>query len=31
VRCKACDIKDPTQNIVWAALENGSGPNHGGM
>jgi electron-transferring-flavoprotein dehydrogenase len=27
VHCKTCDIKDPTQNIVWIAPEGGGGPN----
>ena len=27
VHCKTCDIKDPTQNIVWVAPESG-GPNY---
>ena len=32
VHCKTCDIKDPTQNIDWAAPEGGGGPNYpGGM
>lgn len=31
VHCKTCDIKDPTQNIVWVAPEGGGGPNYGGM
>lgn len=31
VHCKTCDIKDPTQNIVWVAPEGGSGPNYGDM
>ena len=26
VHCKTCDIKDPTQNIVWVAPEGGGGP-----
>ena len=30
VHCKACDIKDPTQNIVWVAPETG-GPNYVNM
>ena len=29
VHCKTCDIKDPTQNIVWIAPEGGSGPQYG--
>ena len=28
VHCKTCDIKDPTQNIVWVAPEGGEGPNY---
>ena len=32
VHCKACDIKDPTQNINWVTPEGGGGPNYpGGM
>ncbi len=31
VHCKACDIKDPTQNIVWVAPEGGGGPNYPNM
>ena len=31
VHCKACDIKDPTQNITWVCPEGGSGPNYGAM
>lgn len=31
VHCKTCDIKDPTQNIVWQCPEGGSGPNYGAM
>lgn len=26
IHCKTCDIKDPTQNIVWVPPEGGSGP-----
>lgn len=26
IHCKACDIKDPTQNIRWTPSEGGSGP-----
>jgi electron-transferring-flavoprotein dehydrogenase len=26
VHCKTCDIKDPTQNIMWTAPEPGGGP-----
>lgn len=31
IHCKTCDIKDPTQNIVWTCPEGGSGPNYGAM
>jgi electron-transferring-flavoprotein dehydrogenase len=32
VHCKTCDIKDPTQNIVWVTPEGGGGPSYpGGM
>ena len=31
VHCKTCDIKDPTQNIVWVTPEGGGGPNYGSM
>jgi electron-transferring-flavoprotein dehydrogenase len=31
VHCKTCDIKDPTQNIVWVAPEGGGGPNYPNM
>ncbi len=31
VHCKTCDIKDPTQNIVWTVPEGGGGPNYPGM
>jgi electron-transferring-flavoprotein dehydrogenase len=26
VHCKSCDIKDPTQNIVWVTPQGGEGP-----
>ncbi len=26
IHCKVCDIKDPTQNIIWTPSEGGSGP-----
>jgi electron-transferring-flavoprotein dehydrogenase len=26
IHCKACDIKDPAQNITWTPPEGGSGP-----
>lgn len=28
IHCKACDIKDPLQNITWTPPEGGSGPNY---
>lgn len=31
IHCKTCDIKDPTQNIVWVPPEGGSGPVYTGM
>ena len=31
VHCKTCDIKDPTQNIVWMVPEGGGGPNYPNM
>ena len=31
VHCKTCDIKDPTQNIVWAAPQGGEGPVYPNM
>ncbi|WP_207477937.1 electron transfer flavoprotein-ubiquinone oxidoreductase [Arenibaculum pallidiluteum] len=31
VHCKTCDIKDPTQNIVWTVPEGGGGPNYPNM
>ena len=31
VHCKTCDIKDPTQNIVWVTPEGGGGPNYSAM
>jgi electron-transferring-flavoprotein dehydrogenase len=31
VHCKTCDIKDPTQNIVWVTPEGGGGPNYPNM
>jgi electron-transferring-flavoprotein dehydrogenase len=29
--CKTCDIKDPTQNIVWVTPEGVGGPNYPNM
>ena len=31
VHCKTCDIKDPTQNIVWVPPQGGEGPVYSGM
>ena len=31
VHCKTCDIKDPSQNIVWVTPEGGGGPNYSNM
>jgi len=31
IHCKTCDIKDPTQNIVWVTPEGGGGPNYSEM
>ncbi len=31
VHCKTCDIKDPTQNIVWTPPEGGGGPLYANM
>jgi electron-transferring-flavoprotein dehydrogenase len=31
IHCKTCDIKDPTQNIIWVPPEGGSGPSYSGM
>jgi electron-transferring-flavoprotein dehydrogenase len=31
VHCKTCDIKDPTQNIVWVVPEGAGGPNYVNM
>lgn len=28
IQCKACDIKDPKQNIIWTPPEGGSGPQY---
>ena len=28
LHCKACDIKDPTQNIEWPVPEGGGGPGY---
>lgn len=31
LHCKACDIKDPDQNITWVPPQGGSGPNYSGL
>ena len=31
LHCKACDIKDPKQNIRWTPPEGGGGPNYESM
>jgi electron-transferring-flavoprotein dehydrogenase len=31
LHCKACDIKDPTQNICWTTPEGSGGPNYPNM
>jgi electron-transferring-flavoprotein dehydrogenase len=31
LHCKTCDIKDPSQNIVWHVPEGGGGPNYPNM
>ena len=31
IHCKTCDIKDPSENILWTAPEGGGGPNYVGM
>ncbi|MCI5043714.1 MAG: electron transfer flavoprotein-ubiquinone oxidoreductase [Aquisalinus sp.] len=31
VHCKTCDIKDPSQNIVWTTPEGAGGPNYPNM
>jgi electron-transferring-flavoprotein dehydrogenase len=31
IHCKTCDIKDPTQNIVWIAPQGGDGPSYDSM
>ncbi|KIY93697.1 Electron transfer flavoprotein-ubiquinoneoxidoreductase [Monoraphidium neglectum] len=31
LHCKACDIKDPRQNIKWTVPEGGGGPNYSVM
>ncbi|OLQ90969.1 electron transfer flavoprotein-ubiquinone oxidoreductase [Vibrio panuliri] len=31
IHCKTCDIKDPSQNILWTPPEGGGGPNYPNM
>ncbi len=31
VHCKTCDIKDPSENIVWKVPQGGDGPNYPNM
>jgi len=31
VHCKTCDIKDPSQNIIWVTPEGAGGPNYPNM
>ncbi len=31
LHCKACDIKDPTRNILWTTPEGSGGPNYPNM
>ncbi len=31
LHCKACEIKDPHQNITWTSPEGGGGPNYPNM
>ncbi|SDM98328.1 4Fe-4S dicluster domain-containing protein, partial [Stutzerimonas balearica] len=31
VHCKTCDIKDPSQDIIWVAPEGTGGPNYPNM
>ncbi len=31
VHCKTCEIKDPSQNIIWTVPEGAGGPNYSGM
>jgi len=28
LHCKTCDIKDPSQNLIWTPPEGGGGPNY---
>nr|WP_206674658.1 electron transfer flavoprotein-ubiquinone oxidoreductase [Rheinheimera pleomorphica] len=31
IHCKTCDIKDPSQNIIWVTPEGAGGPNYPNM
>ena len=31
IHCKTCDLKDPSENIVWTVPEGGGGPNYADM
>jgi electron-transferring-flavoprotein dehydrogenase len=31
IHCKTCDIKEPSQNIIWVTPEGGGGPNYTNM
>lgn len=31
LHCKTCDIKDPSENIVWTVPQGGDGPNYPNM
>ncbi|KTA85995.1 electron transfer flavoprotein-ubiquinone oxidoreductase [Aeromonas salmonicida] len=31
IHCKTCEIKDPSQNIIWTPPQGGSGPNYPNM
>ena len=31
IHCKTCDIKEPSQNIIWITPEGGGGPNYTNM
>lgn len=31
IHCKTCDIKDPSQNIIWTPPQGGAGPNYPNM
>lgn len=31
IHCKTCDIKDPSQNILWTVPQGGGGPNYENM